>query len=384
MNTNNSSHTNETLGWSPRQPLHTRIALWSILLVWSLLGNVLVIAVVYCDQRLRTMISNYLIVSMAVSDMLIPLVAVPYYIARESVRPNEWLVEGPLDEALCKLVPFLFQISPYVSSFNVVIIAFQRFVAIVYPTRMEILTRKTRWILIPFPWILAMALSSPLFYILRLNKEHGYTICDYSWAPAFDPSEAHMTYMCIIAIIGFLIPLIAIISLYSIIQYKLRKNLNNVIEALIETQTIRVRQQRNRRIMNMAITIILVFTICWCPLGVLQLMRAADHHLILSMDPYKLEKLFFAFSYLWYLQTAINPCIYFLFLRDFRRGLRKLCCRKTASENEQRPVLCVCCVSTVETGGEAQGKPKKLHDNYANTQCIELMKITPVLAGPKT
>ena len=153
---NNSTLSNDTFTRTPIIPVYVAVTMWSILLVWSLLGNVLVIAVVYCNQNLRTNV-NYLIVNMAVSDLLIPCITAPRFIFW-NIEGTTWLVDGSLGEALCKLVAFLSQISPFVSSISLVLIALHRFMAVVYPTRGQLLSRKTRWMAISFPWIVAMAL----------------------------------------------------------------------------------------------------------------------------------------------------------------------------------------------------------------------------------
>ncbi|XP_031555982.1 neuropeptide Y receptor type 6-like [Actinia tenebrosa] len=331
---NNSTQGNITSHSTHPNPIHILITLYSILLAWSLLGNVLVIAVVYCNQNLRTNI-NYLIVNMAVSDLLVPLVAMPWSIWNFATK-SEWLVDGPLGEALCKLFPFLFHISPLVSSISLVIIAFQRFIAVVYRNRRQNLSRKTRWIAIAFPWIVAMAIFSPFFCAYRLINVWGYTKCDYSWSPAFDNWRAEMILICIQTAVGFVIPFIIIIILYTIIVYELHKSLYNVMN-LMQKETIRSRQRRNRRIFSMLITIVVMFTICWCPLKVCEMLYYSNHHSLLSMDHDTFGKMYNSFLYMWLLLAAINPSIYFVFLRDFRQGLKSLCCRKTTAENELIP-----------------------------------------------
>ncbi|XP_031559399.1 prolactin-releasing peptide receptor-like [Actinia tenebrosa] len=353
MYLNNSSHANETLRWTSGLTNHTEITLWCILLVWSLLGNLLIIAVVYCNQNLKTNM-NYFIVNMAVSDLLVPLIAMPLRISSETVHDGEWLVEGPFGEALCKLVPFLSDISPHISSISLLIITVQRFIAVVYPSRRQILTRKTRWFFISFPWIVAMALFSPYFYALRLTKKWGYTMCFTSWSPAFNQKKAFIIFLSLIVLVGFIIPLIAIIILYTIIHYKLRKSLSNV-KGIIAIEMIRSRQKRNRRIFYMSITIIVVFTICWSPLAILHMLLWFRPPSIFPMDIDTVQYMMFSFVYLWCLLAAINPCIYFLFLRDFRQGLKRLACRKTT--NEQTYTLCVCCVRNVATGATSKKDP---------------------------
>ena len=329
MNVNNSTQGNETLAQTTPILFYVLITLDSILLVWSLFANVLVIAVVYCNQNLRTNM-NYVIVNMAVSDLLIPLVAVPNDISWMATN-GEWLVDGLLGETLCKLVYFLSELSPFVSSISLVIIAFQRFMAVVYPTRRQILGRKTRWIAISLPWIIVVALFSPYFYIHRLTSEYGYTMCTYTWSPAVDHWTAEVIFYSISMAVGrFAIPLIMIISLYTMIIYQLRRSLVNVRD-MMEEEIIRSRQKKNKKIFSMLITICVLFTICWCPLiAVISLHLVAPS--FLSED--SLNTMHIVFLYTWYFLPAINPCIYFVFLKDFRKGLKNLCCRKTTTANE--------------------------------------------------
>jgi len=112
----------------------TKLVLYSVLLVFSLLGNILVIAVVFYNENLRSDF-NYLIVNMAISDLFIPLLAIPQRISEVSglLRPNEWLIGGVGGAFLCKLSYFSSDFAPAVSIFSLVVIAASRFVAIVYP-----------------------------------------------------------------------------------------------------------------------------------------------------------------------------------------------------------------------------------------------------------
>ena len=48
-------------------------------------------------------ITNYLIANMAVSDILITLLAVPRQITEIIIGPRRWLIEGVLGSVLCKV-----------------------------------------------------------------------------------------------------------------------------------------------------------------------------------------------------------------------------------------------------------------------------------------
>ena len=78
----------------------------SLILVVSLLGNSLIVLIVYKTPTLRKPI-NMLIANMAMSDLLYPIFWVSARLAEG--HAGSWLIGGTLGQALCKLNPFLFR-----------------------------------------------------------------------------------------------------------------------------------------------------------------------------------------------------------------------------------------------------------------------------------
>ena len=56
-----------------------KLSITAIISIWSLIGNILVIAVVLCNQFLRTPM-NYYLVNLAVADLLITVLCIVYII----------------------------------------------------------------------------------------------------------------------------------------------------------------------------------------------------------------------------------------------------------------------------------------------------------------
>jgi hypothetical protein len=226
--------------------------------VWSLLGNILIIAVVLCgNEQLKTNF-NFLIVNMAISDLVIPLLALPVTIF--DVMSSEWLLDGPLGNALCKVSHFFTDISPVVSALSLVIIAAERFVIIGFPMKKTFFTNKRISLLIAFTWITAMAVFSPYFYIFRLVNEKGLNRC----LPVFDDNSARAIFSCSVAVISFVIPLAAIILIYTAMLYKLGK-VSRKAARMLNNEQMLSRQRRNNKIFYMSIAIIVVFVVLWGP-----------------------------------------------------------------------------------------------------------------------
>ena len=111
-----------------------------LIFVVSLVGNSFIGITVYKTKKLRKPI-NYFIVNMAMSDLLYPI----FFFPREMTYlyvDHQWLISGPLGQALCKLVPFLADVSTVVSIQNLVLIAVDRFGAVVFPLRSPLISSK--------------------------------------------------------------------------------------------------------------------------------------------------------------------------------------------------------------------------------------------------
>jgi hypothetical protein len=315
---NQSVPTNDTLPADVGLSEVTMIVLYGMLILCSLIGNVLVITIVFGGKKLRTNF-NYLIVNMAVSDLLIPFIALPVMISREA-RGELWLVDGPLGNALCKLCFFLIDISPAVSVLTLVIIAVNRFIAIVFPVRVNSFNnRRNVKILILLTWFIAMALFSPFFYTFRLTHENGFTECKYSWAPAFDEDSAYKTFIIINFVILFIIPLISIAVMYSIMLYKIRQSSLNVSTMLSDNRS---RRYRDKQILYLSIAIIMAFVLLWGPFYVFLLYKG----LATTDLPYEELTDNIVFLLAW-TNSVVNPLICIMFNGNFRQGLRRLCCK---------------------------------------------------------
>ena len=136
---------------------------YCLLFVVSLTGNSLIGLIVYKTKTMRKPI-NFFIVNMAMSDLLYPIFLFPWKIT--GVHVGFWLISGPLGEALCKLVPFLTDVSTAVSIQSLVLIAVDRFGAVVFPLRSPLISTKLCRIFIPATWIVAMAIYSPYLFAL--------------------------------------------------------------------------------------------------------------------------------------------------------------------------------------------------------------------------
>ena len=252
------------------------------------------------------------IVNMAMSDLLYPIFLFPSELTKLYV--DSWLIRGPLGQALCKLHPFIADASRAVSVQSLVLIAVDRVGAVVFPLRYPLISSKMCHFFILVTWIVAMSVYSPYLFALKLVDLQKKLYCEMRWNEDFRLSSSPENYFLAVIVIFFHIPIALVIILYSIIFTKIKSQKIPGEQSLNADQR---RERRNRKVLKMAIVIVLGFTLCWLPFSIITLRRlfARDSRLV---DYWSITRIL-AFS-----NCAINPCICFVFNGNYRRGLKRL------------------------------------------------------------
>ena len=286
-----------------------------LIFVVSLVGNSFIGIIVYRTQTLRKPI-NYFIVNMAMSDLLFPIFLFLPNLTSLYVD-YQWLISGPLGQALCKLVPFLVYTSMFVSIQSLLLIAVDRFGAAVFPLRSPLISSKLCSFFILATWIVAMAVSSP-YLVASKPVEHanGELYCFMAWDEAFGEFSSEVNYFLATFILFYYIPVAVLVILYSIIVIKLKKQ---KIPGEHSVNAEQRRAKQNRNVLKLAITIVVGFVLCWVPYSANDLVFLFARDLPCGYWLYYPITLFMAYS-----NCAINPCICFSFNANYRKGLKRL------------------------------------------------------------
>ena len=289
---------------------------YSLILVVSLVGNSLIVLIVYKTPTLRKPI-NMLIANMAMSDLLYPIFPIPVRLTELDV--GSWLIGGTLGQALCKIHAFLADISSLVSIQSLVLITVDRYAAVVVPLRSPLISRKVCRCLIVGTWILAAAFHSPFLFTFNLVEYQDEKWCENQLEVIFGENSSFGIYILSASIFFYYIPFVVLVILYSIILIKLKKQAHpGEQSASAEEQ----RTRRNRNVLKMTVAIVIAFFICWIPLSI--------NAIILYLAPRK-NWVFCKFwvshtvaSFMAYTYCAINPIICFTFTSNYRQALRRL------------------------------------------------------------
>ena len=281
-----------------------KILIFSLILLTSLVGNSLIIFIVYKRQELRKT-TNYFIVNMAVSDFIFPLEAIPLslvYLVSDSL---EWYTVGMVGLILCKLGTFLRRVSASVSVESLVWIAVDRFVAVVLPMKGRLISSKVRAFAIASTWITAIVINSIDLYMYDLVEKHQTLRCSYS--PVY-----WYTLIYVLRVAFFCIaPLFAMTILYCMIAMTLRKQ----DKALHFAANNKV-DHKKRRAFKMSLSIMASFYICVIPMFVLNTILGMG----IEMPCLSLKLLIFFGYFMLYFSSTINPIICIAFVRSYRRG----------------------------------------------------------------
>ena len=258
---------------------------------------------------------NFSIVNMAMSDLLFPIFVIPQDI--QELYINSWLISGPLGQTLCKLGSFLPGVSLFVSIQSLVLIAVDRFGAVVFPLRSPLISSKLCPFFILATWIIAIAFYSPYLFAFKLFEYPGGLVCWLGWKEVFGETSSSVYYTVSILIIIDLLPLVFIAVLYITIYIKLK---SQKIPGEQSANAGKQRQQREQNVLKMAIAIVLGFAVCWLPYVIFWFLR------IFASDIWSCGFQYFeSFASLMVrINCAMNPCICLIFSRNYRIGLKHL------------------------------------------------------------
>ena len=289
---------------------------YCLIFIVSLVLNSVIVMIVYKTPNLRKPI-NFFIANMASSDLLYPIFWIPWNLS--NWHTNSFPIGGKLGQALCKLVPFFGNVSFAVSIQNLILIAVDRFGAVVFPLRSPLVTSKLCPFFILATWIVAVVASSPHLFTFELAEYPDGNWCVLEWEKVLGESSSYASYQLAFYILFIYIPVLLLVILYSIIVIKLKTQAHPGEQSANSQQQ---RNRRNRNVLQMSIAIVTVFVLCWLPYSISSLImwyQDTFTHLSCSFWIYNEVTIDIGHAY-----CAINPIICFMFSSNYRKALRRL------------------------------------------------------------
>ncbi|XP_078660159.1 neuropeptide FF receptor 2-like [Branchiostoma floridae x Branchiostoma belcheri] len=288
-----------------------------------LVGNTLVCFVVIKIPRMRT-VTNYFILNLAVSDLLVGIFCMPFTLVDNIV------LGWPFGDAMCRLVPFMQTTSVIASVFTLLAIAVDRFYAVVLPMKPK-LTVSQMAKAVTAIWVFAVSISLPLI-IFNHDKEYPDQVGNVVYLvhhcqEQFPGVDVSKYYSLSLFVLCYLVPLGIILVLYVLIGHRIWfKATPGGQKASMEAQNIAL--QKKRKVVKMLIVVVVVFALFWLPLHTTLLL---NDFVVQLTDVQKQIMYIYIFPiahWLSYFNSSVNPIIYGYFNPNFRDAFKSLFSRK--------------------------------------------------------
>ncbi|XP_067129415.1 neuropeptide Y receptor type 6-like [Centruroides vittatus] len=290
------------------------IVCYAFLMVSGIFSNLLVTVAIF-RNKIRTN-RNLLVVNLNFTDITLCIFCMPFT-ALVLVK-RHW----PLDESLCKIVPFLQGSTVFVSAATVSAIAIDRYNVVTsrVPQKREDREKRIAYFIFVI-WIISIILSSPVCFsqtvsTVGLPGIAIYKRCVEHWPSNFTKS----TYTIIIVVAQFIIPATVLV----ITHFRIKSHLNITLFQQTfagfrkDYEKIRKELGRNKRATMVLMNITVVFAASWLPWNVVNLV--ADFHPT-SMSAYNLYLSFAVCHIIAMTSATSNPILYGWLNTNIRREL---------------------------------------------------------------
>ncbi|KAK1886724.1 Neuropeptide Y receptor type 2 [Dissostichus eleginoides] len=280
------------------------ILAYSIIIVFGVIGNSLVIYVVYMFKNLQT-VTNFFIVNLAVADLLVNTLCLPFTLV------NTLYGEWKFGQVLCFMLPCAQGLAVHVSTITMNVIALDRHRSIVHHTETK-MSKDMCALVIAVSWAVSALLASPLaifreYGTFDLSPEESIQVCTEKWPGS---SMNGSIYTIAELLIQYGLPLaincVAYIRIWNKLTYVGRN----------------IRHQRTKKTTKMLLTMVVVFAVSWLPFHAFQLAVDIDST-VLYMKDFKL--LFTVFHIMAMCSTCVNPILYGWMNNNYRAAFFSVC-----------------------------------------------------------
>lgn len=284
------------------------VACYVLTCVLGLLGNGLVIYVVLCFAKMKT-VTNMYVLNLAIADVLF-LFGLPFLITTTLLK--YWT----FGFAMCKLFFVLYSINWFTSVFTLTVMSADRYLAVCYPVKsVKYRTPNVSRIVCFCVWSLSFLVMLPIMlYATTVNNQkiEGKMTCTIEW-PKNQVIQNDKAFTWYSLLLGFAIPVALISVFYVLVILRLR--------TVGPVKKSKEKKRSHRKVTRMVLTVIAVYVISWLPYWSFQV------HLTLApqdsaISAWKLY-MFNGFTALSYANSMLNPLLYAFLSDNFRKSFMK-------------------------------------------------------------
>ncbi|XP_066603319.1 tachykinin-like peptides receptor 86C isoform X2 [Prorops nasuta] len=295
---------------------------WSVIFALILLvstgGNIIVMWIVLAHRRMRT-VTNYFLVNLSMADLMMSLLNCAFNFV--FLVNSNW----PFGAVYCTINNFVAHVTVASSVFTLVVISFDRYMAIMHPLKHHMSRRRTILALILI-WIVSSALAIPcLLYSTTKSRRYsnGRTriACYMLWPDGgYMNSQTEYFYNLLFLGVTYLIPMTVMAICYTLMGRKLWGS-KSIGES---THYQRESMKSKRKVVKMFIIVVFIFALCWLPYQGFFIF--VYHHRHLTEASY-VQHVYLSFYWLAMSNTMVNPIIYYWMNNRFRVYFQLIICR---------------------------------------------------------
>nr|AKH80291.1 AKH receptor variant AKHR4 isoform AKHR-C [Pseudoregma bambucicola] len=289
------------------------IITYSILMVISAVGNITVLTIILKRRRKAGTRIHAMLMHLAIADLLVTFLMMPLEITWA------WTVEWLFGDPLCRIMSFFRIFGLYLSSFILICISFDRYLAVLQPMRLYQMDRRGK-LMIAVAWIASIICSLPQIYIFHVERHPNATWYEQCVTYNAFPSKLHeLAYLYFGMFMMYWLPLIVILFCYASIIIEIYRRSR---ESICGQGTDNVRRlgflgRAKSRTLKMTIIIVIAFVVCWTPYYIMAIWYWTDMQSAQMVDQ-KVQHALFMFACT---NSCMNPIVYGAFNIRTRRTL---------------------------------------------------------------
>lgn len=284
--------------------------LYCTIFITGFVGNLFVISVTGINGSRGGRLVDTFVVNLALADLIFVL-SLPLW-AISAIQNGNWNF-GPAGDLLCKLSSYIIAVNRFSNIFFLTCMSVDRYLAVVKPMDSRYL-RSSRCIRATCGavWLISLVLGIPSLVYRRVEEiEDGL---DGSFCVEENNSSFFLGLSLTMALLTFIFPLLIIVLCYGTIIIHLNKHC--VVAGNPRTEA------RRRHSLKMVLSIIVVFVVSWLPFNIFKFMiivsKLSNVELSCNVASWVREGLRISCA-LAFLNSCVNPAIYFFLDNHFRR-----------------------------------------------------------------
>ncbi|XP_063048301.1 mu-type opioid receptor [Engraulis encrasicolus] len=285
-------------------------AVYSIVCVIGVVGNVLVMYVIIRYTKMKTA-TNIYIFNLALADALVTS-TLPF----QSV--NYLMGTWPFGDVLCKIIMSIDYYNMFTSIFTLSTMSVDRYIAVCHPVKaLDFRTPRNAKIVNVYNWILSSAIGIPVMILASTIPVYHSNLPPVVDCNLHFPHPSwyweNLMKICVF-IFAFVMPVLIITVCYGLMILRLRS-----VRMLSGSKE----KDRNlRRITRMVLVVVAIFIVCWTPIHIFVIVMALVA--IPLSTPLKTITWHFCIA-LGYINSCLNPVLYAFLDENFKRCFREFC-----------------------------------------------------------